>query len=60
MANCSFCGMETKLFVAGEPVCAACSDLLDAGQRPPRKDPGREKSSGTMNGTTGKTRTAGS
>ena len=35
MAACIYCGTETKLYVNGVPMCAACSKDLDEGNKPP-------------------------
>jgi hypothetical protein len=52
MAKCFFCDTETHLYSSGEPVCAACSDLLDAGKTPPRmKKKRKELGSGVINRT---------
>lgn len=43
MAKCQYCGAETILYVSGAPVCVDCSNLLDAGKKPPaREAPPRE------------------
>jgi hypothetical protein len=38
MAKCKYCGAETILFVNGAPVCVNCSDLIDAGKKPPARE----------------------
>jgi hypothetical protein len=34
MAKCKFCDTETQLYESGVPICIACADSLDRGQRP--------------------------
>ena len=45
MAKCKYCGAETILYVSGTPVCVNCSDLIDAGKKPPGREepPGQEE-----------------
>jgi hypothetical protein len=42
MEPCVYCGTETPLYVNGRPICLACSDMLEAGEMPPRKKPDNE------------------
>jgi hypothetical protein len=35
MAKCKYCGAETVLYISGAPVCVNCSNLIDAGKKPP-------------------------
>ena len=37
MAKCVYCGKATIVQIDGRPVCTDCSDLLDAGKKPPGK-----------------------
>ena len=44
MAECIYCGVETKLLVSGVPVCSACSKDLEQGHKPPyQRDPAPPK-----------------
>jgi hypothetical protein len=43
MAKCKYCGAETILFVSGAPVCVNCSDLIDAGKKPPVREESPDK-----------------
>jgi hypothetical protein len=38
MAKCKYCGAETILYVSGVPVCVGCSNLIDAGKKPPARE----------------------
>ena len=38
MAKCSYCGKETILHDRGTPLCVECSDLLDAGKKPVKRE----------------------
>ena len=45
MAECVYCGFETRLFEYDEPVCVGCAARLDAGEKLTRKErPHSEKS----------------
>lgn len=44
MAKCFFCKEDTRLYHAGSPVCIACSDVLDSGKKPPKREAGEEES----------------
>jgi hypothetical protein len=49
MAECSYCGKETDLYVSNVPMCVECHDDLTAGRKPPNhhdKEP--EKSESTL------------
>lgn len=43
MAKCKYCGAETILYVSGSPVCVNCSDLLEAGKKPPAREEPRNE-----------------
>ena len=38
MAKCVYCGNATILQINDRPVCTECSDLLDAGKKPPMQN----------------------
>jgi len=38
MAKCKYCGAETVLYVSGAPICVNCSNLIDAGKKPPGRE----------------------
>jgi hypothetical protein len=38
MAKCFFCGRVTVMYVAGEPVCLECSEIIDSGKKPGRRE----------------------
>lgn len=38
MAKCKYCEAETILYLSGAPVCVNCSDLIDAGKKPPARE----------------------
>ena len=56
MAECVYCGFETRLFEDGEPVCMGCAGRLDAGEKLTRK----EKPQSETNAADKKTSSAGS
>jgi hypothetical protein len=37
-AFCIYCQAETSLFIGGRPVCLFCSELIDSGKSPRRKE----------------------
>jgi hypothetical protein len=44
MAKCKYCGAETILYVSGNPLCVNCSDLIDAGKKPPAREESSDES----------------
>ena len=38
VAKCRYCGADTILYVNGAPVCVNCSNLIDAGKKPPVRE----------------------
>ena len=44
MAKCIFCGIETRLYYGGSPICVACDDKRSR-KEPEQKPPGKEMSS---------------
>jgi hypothetical protein len=43
MAECVYCGFETRLFERDEPVCVGCAGRLDAGEKLTRKEKPRSE-----------------
>jgi len=41
MAQCYFCGAETRLHEFGRPICVSCSDRLEKGEQLTRKPPAK-------------------
>lgn len=38
MAQCVYCGFETRMYEHGDPVCMGCAGRLDAGEKLIRKE----------------------
>jgi hypothetical protein len=50
MAQCVYCGEDTKLFEKGSPICVTCSDLT-AAERKKRKEAKTRHDSGEQGET---------